>query len=106
LFSFTIHPLRPLSSIDTTYNSNHYNKAPSITLRKMAHTPDPTTPPAKSKRKASSDSDSSATRKAKVPKLTAKDYSNGNDRGFIKPLRPRRQRVCQLGSTPIRQRTG
>ncbi|KAK1819690.1 hypothetical protein LTR12_005860 [Friedmanniomyces endolithicus] len=59
----------------------------------MAHTPDPTTPPAKSKRKASSDSDSSATRKAKVPKLTAKDYSNGNDRGFIKPLRPRRQRV-------------
>ncbi|KAK0940247.1 hypothetical protein LTR29_008145 [Friedmanniomyces endolithicus] len=59
----------------------------------MADAPKSPTPPAKSKRKASGDSDGSPTRKAKAPKLTANDYSNGNDRGFIKPLRPRRQRV-------------
>ncbi|TKA41141.1 hypothetical protein B0A54_07662 [Friedmanniomyces endolithicus] len=41
------------------------------------------TPPAKSKRKASGDSDGSPTRKAKAPKLTANDYSNGNDRQLV-----------------------
>jgi len=101
------HPFpRPLPPKDATYNHNHYNKFQSITLRKMADAPKSPTPPAKSKRKASGDSDGSPTRKAKAPKLTANDYSNGNDRGFIKPLRPRRQRVCKIKSTLICQRMG
>ncbi|TKA79168.1 hypothetical protein B0A55_03481 [Friedmanniomyces simplex] len=53
----------------------------------------PTTPTNKFKRKSPEGSKNSGTRKVKAPKLTAADYENGKERGFIKPQHSRVQKM-------------